>query len=217
MKRHLLEAADLDRADATLVLDTAAQIDAGAGRPRGQEAADAARPHGGQPLLRGLHPHPHLLRAGRQAALGRRHQLLGEGHQRLQGREPQGHRADPRGDGQRRDRRPALRLRRAAPAGALGAGQRRQRRRRHPRAPHPGAARRLHDPAAARPARGRAGGDRRRRPAQPGRPLQRAACCTRSAPRSPSSRRRRCCRSASAAGRSRSATTSTPCCPRPTW
>src|SRR4029450_12969359 len=27
MKRHLLEAADLDRADATLVLDTAAQID----------------------------------------------------------------------------------------------------------------------------------------------------------------------------------------------
>ena len=28
MKRHLLEAADLDRADATLVLDTAAQIDA---------------------------------------------------------------------------------------------------------------------------------------------------------------------------------------------
>ena len=28
MKRHLLEAADLDRADATLVLDTAAQIEA---------------------------------------------------------------------------------------------------------------------------------------------------------------------------------------------
>ena len=27
MKRHLLESADLDRADATLVLDTAAQID----------------------------------------------------------------------------------------------------------------------------------------------------------------------------------------------
>ena len=27
MKRHLLEAADLDRDDATLVLDTAAQID----------------------------------------------------------------------------------------------------------------------------------------------------------------------------------------------
>ena len=120
VKRHLLEAADLDRADATLVLDTAAQIDAGAGRPRGQEAAHPARPHGGQPLLRGLHPHPHLLRAGRQAALRRRHQLLGQGQQRLQGREPQGHRADPRGDGQRRDRRPARRLRGAAPAGATG-------------------------------------------------------------------------------------------------
>ena len=42
----------------------------------GQEAADAARPHGRQPLLRGLHPHPDLVRGRRQAALGRRHQLL---------------------------------------------------------------------------------------------------------------------------------------------
>ena len=45
------------------------------------------------------------LRAGGQAAVRRRHQLLGQGHQRLQGREPQGHRADPGGDGHRRDRR----------------------------------------------------------------------------------------------------------------
>ena len=44
------------------------------------------------------------------------------------------------------------------------------------------------------------GHDRRRRPAQPGRPLQRRCCCTRSAPRSPWSPRRRCCRSASRAG-----------------
>ena len=69
MKRHLLEAADLDRADATWSLDTAARDRPGAGRPRGQEAADAARPNRGQPLLRGLHPHPHLLRTGRQAAV----------------------------------------------------------------------------------------------------------------------------------------------------
>ncbi|CAA9254904.1 MAG: Aspartate carbamoyltransferase, partial [uncultured Blastococcus sp.] len=147
----------------------------GTGRPRGEETADAARPHGGQPLLRGLHPDPHLLRAGRQAPLRRRHQLLGQGQQRVQGREPQGHRADPGGDGQRRDRRPARRLRRPAPAGEVGARQRGQRRRRHPRAPHPGPARRLHDPASAGPARGRAGGDRRGRAAQPGGPLQRLA------------------------------------------
>ena len=58
-----------------------------------QEAADAARPDGRQPVLRGLHPHPHLLRGGRQAAQRRRHQLLGQGLERVQGREPQGHRA----------------------------------------------------------------------------------------------------------------------------
>ena len=96
-------------------------------------------------------------------------------------------------------------------------GQRGQRRRRHPRAPDPGAARRVHDAAAARPARGPAGRDRRRRAAQPGRPLQRAAAAH---PR----RRGHPGRAADAAagrrrqpGRSRSATTSTRCCPRPTW
>ena len=50
-----------------------------------------------------------------------------------------------------------------------------QRRRRHPRTPHPGAARRADHPPAARRYRGQAGGDRRRRPAQPGRALQRPA------------------------------------------
>ena len=38
-------------------------------RPADQEAARAARPDRGQPLLRGLHPHPDLVRGGRQAAL----------------------------------------------------------------------------------------------------------------------------------------------------
>ena len=66
-----------------------------AGRPADQEAAHAARPHGRQPLLRGLDPDPDLVRGGGQAAVGRRDQLLGEGLQRGQGREPEGHRADP--------------------------------------------------------------------------------------------------------------------------
>ena len=148
---------------------------AAAGRPADQEAAHAARPHRGQPLLRGLHPHPDLVRGRRQAALRRRHQLLRQGLQRLQGREPQGHRAHPGGDGRRRGRRSGTPPRRAAPAGQLGGRQRDQRRRRHPRAPDPGAARRLHDarrPGRPRRARGR---HRRRRPAQPGGPLQRAA------------------------------------------
>ena len=79
---------------------------------------------------------------------------------------------------------PARRQRRAAPAGQLrlGAGLGGQRRRRHPRAPDPGAARRLHDVAtpgqapatAARPRRP-ADRDRRRRAPLAGRPLQRAA------------------------------------------
>ena len=64
--------------------------------------------------------------------------------------------------------------------------------------------------------RGQAGGDRRRRPAQPGGPLQRPAAGAPSAPRWCWSRRRRCCRSGSPAGRSRCRTTSTPNCPPPT-
>ena len=48
-------------------------------RPAHQEAADPARPHRRQPLLRGLHPDPDLLRGRRQAAVRRRHQLLRQG------------------------------------------------------------------------------------------------------------------------------------------
>ena len=40
-------------------------------RPRDQEGAHAARAHRDQPLLRGLHAHQLLVRAGRQAAVGR--------------------------------------------------------------------------------------------------------------------------------------------------
>ena len=115
--------------------------------------------------------------------------------------------------------------RRAAPAGQLGLDQRRggQRRRRHPRAPDPGAARRLHHAAAS--GRGRRHGpgpdrapdhDRRRRPAQPGGPLQRPAAADPRRRGDPGRARRRCCRSASTPGRARRRTTSTPSCPRPT-
>ncbi len=176
--------------------------DALAGRPADQEAARAARPHHRQPVLRGLHPHPDLVRGGRQAALGRRHQLLRQGLLAEQGRVAQGHRADPGGDGRRRGRGPALGLGRTAPAGArrlvevLGG----QRRRRHPRAPDPGAARRVHDVAAPRPRRGASTAAGSRSSATcctAGWRAPTRCCCRRSAPRSPWSRRRRCCRTAS--------------------
>ena len=221
MKRHLLSAGGPDPRRRRAGPDHRRGA-ALPGRPADQEAARAARPHGRQPLLRGLHPHPHLVRGGGQAAVRRRHQLRRQGLQPVQGREPQGHRAHPRGDGCRRGRRPARRQRRAAPAGPLRLGplERRERRRRHPRAPHPGAARRLHDVAPP-------GTSGRRRWTDAGSsssatcctaawPAPTRCCCTPWAPRSPWSRRRRCCRSASRAGRSRRRTTSTRCCPRPT-
>ena len=116
------------------------------------EGARAARQERRVALLRGQHPHPAQLRAGRQAPLGRhddlqRRLLVGE-----EGRVAARHRAHHRGDGRRRGRR----------APRLGGVpwqiarwledrvERRQRRRRLARAPHPGAARQLHDPRGAR-------------------------------------------------------------------
>src|SRR5215472_16934813 len=110
------------------------------GGPAHQEAAHAARAHRGEPVLRGLHQDPHLVRGGGQAAVRRRDQLRRQGLERGQGGEPQGHRAHPGGHGRRRRGGPAQRFGRAAPAVELAAGQRDQRRRRCPRAPDPGAA-----------------------------------------------------------------------------
>ena len=185
-------------------------------RPADQEAAHPARPYGRQPVLRGLHADADLVRGGRQAPVRRRDQLLRQGLQRVQGREPEGHRADPGGDGRRRRRHPAQRLRRAAPPRQLGARQRRQRRRRHPRAPHAGAARRVHDATAARRPRRPADHDRRRHPAQPGGPLERPAAAYarrgghpgRAADAVPGRGRRLAVRDRR--------TTSTRCCPRAT-
>ncbi len=142
-----------------------------------------------------------------------------KGSSRLQGREPEGHRADPRGDGRRRRRHPARGVGRPPPArhGRLDRRLGRQRRRRHPRAPDPGAARRVHDapPPARRAGRPRPGAASRSSATSctAGSRAPTSSCCAPSAPRSPSSRRRRCCRSASSPGRARCRTTSTPVLP----
>ena len=158
----------------------------------------------GLALLRGLHPHPPQLRAGGQAALGRHDELqrrlvVGE-----EGRVAPRHRADHRGDGRRRHRR-APRLGRRAVADRPLARRpcaRGQRRRRLARAPHPGAARQLHDPRAPRArSRGSTSGSSATSSTAAS-PAPTSWPSRRSAPRSPSSRRRRCCRPASTAGRS---------------
>ena len=178
--------------------------------PRGPQAAHPARPDGREPVLRGLDPHPDQLRGGRQAPLGRRHHLQREGLERVEGREPEGHRADHRGDGGGCGGAAAQRVRRRARARRqrLDRRRRRQRRRRDARAPDPGAARRLHDAQAAprrgitrpRPRRG-ARDDRRRHPALAGRAVERLAAADPRARASTWSPRRRCCRPASTDGR----------------
>ena len=147
----------------------------------------------------------------------RRDQLLGQGLQRLQGREPQGHRADAAGDGRRRGGHPApgLAARRTgwptgSTASVLNAGD----------GTHEHPTQALLDAYTMRSRLGRLAGlhgrDRRRRAAQPGGPLQRAAAAHPRRQGDPGRRRRRCCRSASPRARARHrrlATTSTRCCP----
>ena len=140
--------------------------------PRHQEGADPARPHHRQPLLRVEHPHQLLLRARRQAALRRRR--LGQGGRLLgrQGRVAEGHGRD------------ALRLRPGGDRDPLPARRRRRARRRLDRGlgrSTPATASTSTRPrrcstssrCAAASARSRASDlDRRRRPAQPRRPLE---------------------------------------------
>ena len=89
--------------------------------------------------------------------------------ERVEGGEPEGHRAHAAGDGRRRDRDPALLERLAAAAHEVGRRPRAERRRRHARAPDAGAARPVHDARAARAPRGAARRDRGRRAALAGR------------------------------------------------
>ena len=146
----------------------------GVARPRGEEAPDAPRAHRRQPLLRVVDADARELRARREAPLG--------GHdvaplRRLVGRQggvAQGHRADARRLRAGRHRRPSSVDRRAAARRAPHRRARRERRRRQAPAPDAGAARPVHDARGARPPRGPARRDRRRRAPLARRPLARA-------------------------------------------
>ena len=148
---------------------------------RGQPAAEpegpgAARQDRLQPLLRGLHAHPAVVRDGGEAAVGRCDDVQRRDVQRQQGREPAGHDRDGRRDGRRRVRRAPQVVRRAVADQPLDERQRHQRWRRLARPPDPGAARRLHGALGARThgrPRRRAHRHRRRHPPQPGGPQRR--------------------------------------------
>ena len=83
-------------------------------QPPHPEGAGAARQERGEPVLRGLHPHPHQLRHRRQAAQRRHDELRRVVEQRQQGREPARHHRDHQRDGRRRVRRPPQEQRRTA-------------------------------------------------------------------------------------------------------
>ena len=72
--KHLLSAADLSRDDAVGDPRRRRPVQPGAARPRGQEAADPARPHHHHDVLRELHPHPGVVRGRGQVDERRRHQ-----------------------------------------------------------------------------------------------------------------------------------------------
>ena len=171
MMRHLLSIEDLDRARHRAHPGPREVVHRGQ-RARGQEGARAARPARAEPLLRGLHAHALVLRARRQDAQRRGHQLRLQRLERREGRVAQGHGADAQRLRPGPHRRPHA-VRRSRGAGrALEPRRGRQRRRRQARAPDPGAARRLHPARAARLARRRLDLDRRRRPALARRALE---------------------------------------------
>ena len=222
MKRHLLSAADLSRDDAELVLThrRGAALASPTGRSRSCPRCAAA------PWSTSSSRTPPAPGSRFEAAAKRLSadviNFAAKGSSAVQGREPQGHRADPRGDGRRRGRRPPRRQRRAAPARPLRLGplQRGQRRRRHPRAPDPGAARRVHDVA---PPRRSTGGLDGRRVAIVGDVLHSRVARSNALLLQHARRRGHPGRAADAAagrrsraGRSRRRTTSTRCCRRPT-
>ena len=182
--RHARGAAARARAEAAPALDRGphARRRRAAARDRAQlrerartgdeEAADAARPHGRQPVLRVVDAHVVELRARRQAALGRRDVDQGRRLLGRQGRVPEGHGADAERLRPGRDRDPPRGHRRAAARRRGHRRARRQRRGRQAPAPDAGAPRPVHDPAGAGPDRGPPRRDRRRRAPLPGRALR---------------------------------------------
>ena len=169
--RHLLSIDDLDRSQIEQILDRAASFAEVSGRE--VKKVPALRgPARAQPLLRGLDAHALVLRAGRQDAVGRGHQLRLVRLLGREGRVAQGHGPDALGLPPLDHRRPLAARRRRPPRRPLGLGPRRQRGRRQARAPDPGAARRLHAAPAPGLARRQAHLDRRRRHALAGRALE---------------------------------------------
>ncbi len=213
-RRHLLSIADLER-DGRRAHPRHGAVACGVARSRDEEAADAPRSHGREPLLRVVDAHAGELRARREAPL-RRHdvaaldRLLGR-----QGRVAQGHGADARGVRAGRDRRPPSVDRRAAARRAAHRRARRERGRREAPAPDAGAPRPVHDARGARPPRGAPRRDRRRRSPLAGRALARPGARARRQPDCRSSARRRSSPEASRRSVARCRTTS-PRSPTPT-
>ena len=104
--KHLLSIDDLSTDEIAPLFETAADMHDVQSREV-KKLPGAARPHGRQHVLRGLHPHPVVVRDRRQVALRRRHQRQRQGLEHVQGREPARHRADRLRDGRRRPRHPA--------------------------------------------------------------------------------------------------------------
>ncbi len=126
----------------------------GAEPAEGEEARPPEGSHADEPFLRELNAHPEFLRAGGQAAGGRRGQheparLLDE-----QGRDADRHRGNAERHAAGPPGRAPRRVRGRVPAVAEGRLQRDQRRRRPARASDPGAARRAVHAARVRPGRG---------------------------------------------------------------
>ena len=141
--RHLLGLATYSAEEIRLILRTAREFRAVLDRPV-KRVPSAARRHRRQPLLRGEHADAALVRARREAALGRRRQLLGERLVGLEGGDAEGHGAQHRGDEDRHGRHPPRVARRGALPHAVDRLRRAQRGRRRARAPDAGAPRHAH-------------------------------------------------------------------------
>ena len=94
-RKHLLDIESLTAAEITTVLDTALAFKA-VGERAIKEPALRGKDRR-QPVHRAVHPHPHELRAVRAAAFGGHYQLHRRGFLAAEGRDPQGHRAQPGG------------------------------------------------------------------------------------------------------------------------
>ena len=88
--KHLLAIGDLDRADIERIMRARRELRRGRAA-RHQEGPDPSRPHDRQPLLRVEHAHQLLVRARRQAPLGRRRLDQVERLVGRQGRVAEGH------------------------------------------------------------------------------------------------------------------------------